>query len=316
MRMIQSIVFIAIGFAMLMLGAQWLVDGSSAIARKYHIPEIIIGLTIVSIGTSMPELMVSLTSAMEGHSDISIGNVIGSNLCNLLLILGLTSLIAPLKFQKNTKKYEIPIMVDATILVFILANVGKSISRVDGLILSVIFIMFILYTIFSAKKSMNSNKKEDTKKNSNQNVFIAILKIILGIVLLKIGGDVSVDNAIIVARELGVTEKVIGLTIIAIGTSLPELITSAVAAYKGDIDIAIGNIVGSNIFNILLILGVSSVISPITYSTSYNFEFIYVIISSILLYIFASTGKKYTMTRLNGLIYLLMYGVYMMLLLL
>lgn len=314
--MIQSIVFIAIGFAMLMLGAQWLVDGSSAIARKYHIPEIIIGLTIVSIGTSMPELMVSLTSAMEGHSDISIGNVIGSNLCNLLLILGLTSLIAPLKFQKNTKKYEIPIMVDATILVFILANVGKSISRFDGVIISIVFIMFILYTIFSAKKSMNNDKKQEPKKDKKQNVLIAILKIILGIVLLKIGGDVSVDNAIIVARELGVTEKVIGLTIIAIGTSLPELITSAVAAYKGDIDIAIGNIVGSNIFNVLLILGVSSLISPITYSTSYNFEFIYVIIASILLYMFAATGKKYTMTRLNGLIYLLMYGAYMMLLLL
>lgn len=316
MRMIQSIVFIAIGFAMLMLGAQWLVDGSSAIARKYHIPEIIIGLTIVSIGTSMPELMVSLTSALEGHSDISIGNVIGSNLCNLLLILGLTSLIAPLKFQKNTKKYEIPIMVDATILVFILANVGKSISRFDGLIISIVFIMFILYTIFSAKKSMNNDIKQEAKKDKKQNAFMAILKIVLGIVLLKIGGDVSVDNAIIVARELGVTEKVIGLTIIAIGTSLPELITSVVAAHKGDIDIAIGNIVGSNIFNVLLILGVSSVISPITYSLSYNFEFIYVIIASILLYMFAATGKKYTMTRLNGLIYLLMYGAYMMLLLL
>ena len=316
MRMIQSIVFNAIGFAMLMLGAQWLVDGSSAIARKYHIPEIIIGLTIVSIGTSMPELMVSLTSALEGHSDISIGNVIGSNLCNLLLILGLTSLIAPLKFQKNTKKYEIPIMVDATILVFILANVGKSISRFDGLIISIVFIMFILYTIFSAKKSMNNDIKQDTKKDKKQNAFMAILKIVLGIVLLKIGGDVSVDNAIIVARELGVTEKVIGLTIIAIGTSLPELITSVVAAHKGDIDIAIGNIVGSNIFNVLLILGVSSMISPITYSLSYNFEFIYVIIASILLYMFAATGKKYTMTRLNGLIYLLMYGAYMMLLLL
>jgi len=316
MRMIQSIVFIAIGFAMLMLGAQWLVDGSSAIARKYHIPEIIIGLTIVSIGTSMPELMVSLTSALEGHSDISIGNVIGSNLCNLLLILGLTSLIAPLKFQKNTKKYEIPIMVDATILVFILANVGKSISRFDGLIISIVFIMFILYTIFSAKKSMNNDIKQDTKKDKKQNAFMAILKIVLGIVLLKIGGDVSVDNAIIVARELGVTEKVIGLTIIAIGTSLPELITSVVAAHKGDIDIAIGNIVGSNIFNVLLILGVSSMISPITYSLSYNFEFIYVIIASILLYMFAATGKKYTMTKLNGLIYLLMYGAYMMLLLL
>lgn len=314
--MIQSIVFIAIGFAMLMLGAQWLVDGSSAIARKYHIPEIIIGLTIVSIGTSMPELMVSLTSALEGHSDISIGNVIGSNLCNLLLILGLTSLIAPLKFQKNTQKYEIPIMVDATILVFILANVGKSISRFDGLIISIVFIMFILYTIFSAKKSMNNDIKQEAKKDKKQNAFMAILKIVLGIVLLKIGGDVSVDNAIIVARELGVTEKVIGLTIIAIGTSLPELITSVVAAHKGDIDIAIGNIVGSNIFNVLLILGVSSVISPITYSLSYNFEFIYVIIASILLYMFAATGKKYTMTRLNGLIYLLMYGAYMMLLLL
>lgn len=316
MRMIQSIVFIAIGFAMLMLGAQWLVDGSSAIARKYHIPEIIIGLTIVSIGTSMPELMVSLTSAMDGHSDISIGNVIGSNLCNLLLILGLTSLVSPLKFQKNTKKYEIPIMVDATILVFILANVGKSISRTDGFIISAVFIMFILYTIFSAKKSMNSDKKENIKCNNKQNVFVAIIKIILGIILLKIGGDVSVDNAIIVARELGVTEKVIGLTIIAIGTSLPELITSVVAAYKGDIDIAIGNIVGSNIFNVLLIIGVSSIISPIMYSISYNFEFIYVIAASILLYVFASTGKKYTMTRLNGLIYLLMYGAYMMLLLL
>lgn len=314
MSMIQSIVFIALGFAMLMFGAQWLVDGSSAIARKYHIPEIIIGLTIVSIGTSMPELMVSLTSALEGHSDISIGNVIGSNLCNLLLILGFTSLIAPLKFQKNTKKYEIPIMIDATILVFILANVGKSISRGDGIIISLFLVMFILYTIFSAKKSMKSGTKEEAPKNTN--MLIAIFKIIIGIILLKIGGDVSVDNAVIVAKQLGVTEKVIGLTIIAIGTSLPELITSVIAARKGDIDIAIGNIVGSCIFNVLLILGASSLISPIAYSLSYNFEFIFVIIASILLYVFASTGKKYTMTRLNGLIYLVLYGAYMMLLLL
>lgn len=312
--MIQSIVFIALGFAMLMFGAQWLVDGSSAIARKYHIPEIIIGLTIVSIGTSMPELMVSLTSALEGHSDISIGNVIGSNLCNLLLILGLTSLIMPLKFQKNTKKYEIPIMIDATILVFVLANVGKSISRGDGVIISLFLVMFILYTIFSAKKSMKCDVKEEVPKNTN--MLIAIFKIIIGIILLKIGGDVSVDNAVIVAKQLGVTEKVIGLTIIAIGTSLPELITSVIAARKGDIDIAIGNIVGSCIFNVLLILGASSLISPIAYSLSYNFEFIFVIIASILLYVFASTGKKYTMTRLNGLIYLVLYGAYMMLLLL
>jgi len=145
--MIQNIVFIAIGFAMLMLGAQWLVDGASAIARKYHIPEIIIGLTIVSIGTSMPEFMVSFTSAFEGHSDISIGNVIGSNICNLLLILGLTSIVCPLVFQKTTKKYDIPIMIFATVLVFILANLGGTISRNDGIILFIVFVCFIIYTI-------------------------------------------------------------------------------------------------------------------------------------------------------------------------
>ena len=308
MLLIQNIVFIAIGFFMLMLGAQWLVDGASTFARKYHIPEIIIGLTIVSIGTSMPELMVSLTSAIGGHADISIGNVIGSNLCNLMLILGLTSLIVPLVFSKTTKKYDIPIMIFSTVIVFLVANIGETISRVDGLLLSIIFIVFILYTIKLAQKSMSNNtsKSNVTKKDLG----ISILKVILGIILLKYGADISVDNAVSIAKVLGVSEKVIGVTIVAIGTSLPELITSVVAGIKGEIDIAIGNIVGSNIFNLLFILGVSSIITPISYSLSYNTDFLLLIFVSFLLLAFAYFGRKNTMTRLNGIIYLLIYSGY------
>ena len=306
MLLIQNIVFIAIGFFMLMLGAQWLVDGASTFARKYHIPEIIIGLTIVSIGTSMPELMVSLTSAIGGHADISIGNVIGSNLCNLMLILGLTSLIVPLVFSKTTKKYDIPIMIFSTVIVFLVANIGETISRVDGLLLSIVFIVFILYTIKLAQKSMSNNtsKSNVTKKDLG----ISILKVILGIILLKYGADISVDNAVSIAKVLGVSEKVIGVTIVAIGTSLPELITSVVAGIKGEIDIAIGNIVGSNIFNLLFILGVSSIITPISYSLSYNTDFLLLIFVSFLLLAFAYFGRKNTMTRLNGIIYLLIYS--------
>lgn len=308
--MIQNIVFIAIGFAMLMLGAKWLVDGSSAIARKYHIPEIVIGLTIVSIGTSMPELMVSFTSALEGHSDISVGNVIGSNLCNLLLILGLTSIVTPLVFSKTTKDYDISIMLFSTIIVLLLANKGNILSRADGILLLVLFIFFILYTIKIAQKSMN-NCKENEVEIPKGKMIVSVIKILVGIVLLKFGGDISVNNAVEVAQVLGVSERIIGVTIVAIGTSLPELITSIVAALKKEIDIAIGNIVGSNIFNLLLILGVSATISPIVYSIEYNFDFILLSISSLLLLCFAMFGKKDTMTRFNGLIYLLMYGGYM-----
>ena len=307
--MIQNIVFITIGFAMLMLGAKYLVDGASSVARKYHIPEIVIGLTVVSIGTSMPELMVSLTSAFEGHSDLSVGNVIGSNLCNLLLILGITSLIMPLVFEKTTKRYDIPIMLFSTIGVFFLANKGEMLSRVDGILLILVFICFIIYTIKIAQNSISKAKNSEINTSKNDMLF-SILKIIGGIVLLKIGGQISVDNAVIVAQTLGVSERIIGVTIIAIGTSLPELITSVVAALKKEIDIAIGNIVGSNIFNLLLILGVSSAISPISYSISYNSDFILLIISSILLLMFSNFGKKDTMTRFNGIIYLLLYVGY------
>ncbi len=313
--MIVEILFIIIGLLLLMKGADILVEGSSSIAKKLHIPEVIIGLTIVSIGTSMPELFVSVTSAINGHEDISIGNVIGSNLCNLLLILGISTAIKSIKFKRETRLIEIPMTLVVTILMFAMCNFGHDITRQEGIILIIWFLLFIIYTIYMAKKGENFDKEntvvEIKSKETNISSIKSILGIIVGIIALKFGGDFVVDNAVIIARTLNISEKVISLTIIAIGTSLPELVTSVTAAIKGNSDIAIGNILGSNIFNILLILGVSATISPINYSISYNNQVLVLIISTILLALFPFIGKKNEMTRTNGIAFLVIYAIYM-----
>ena len=313
--MIVQIALILVGFVLLIKGADILVDGSSAIAKKLRISEIVIGLTIVSIGTSMPELFVSTTSAIQGASDISIGNVIGSNICNLLLILGISSLINPVKFQKQTKLIENPMSIILTIIFLIMCNINQDISRIEGIILLVLFIAFLIYTIILGKKSQNEEiiktSLEEAKKVS---IVKNIVLIILGIVGLKIGGDLVVDNAKLIATALNVSEKIIGLTIVAIGTSLPELVTSVTAAIKGDSDIAIGNIVGSNIFNMLFIIGLSAVITPITYNISYNFDMIILFIAMILMCIFPFIKPKDEMSRTNGLIFTMLYIIYMFIL--
>ena len=301
---------IIIGFVLLIKGADFLVDGASGIAKKFHIPEIIIGLTIVSIGTSMPELFVSITSAIDGYSDMALGNVIGSNLCNLLLILGLSSLIKPVDFQEETRKYEIPMCLLFTIILMIFSNTSGGISRIEAVILLVLFVLFIAYTIYMGKKKSKEDSKVVEEKNKNKTIKNIIL-IILGIVGLKFGGDFVVNNAVNIAQMFNISEKVISLTILAIGTSLPELVTSVTAAIKGNSDIAIGNIIGSNIFNILLILGVSSVIKPITFNSSYNMDLSILCISMVILALFPIIPPKNKMSRANGLIYVLMYGAYM-----
>ena len=296
---------------MLIKGADILVDGSSAIAKKLRISEIIIGLTIVSIGTSMPELFVSTSSALQGLSDISIGNVIGSNICNLLLILGLSAIISPVKFQKETIKIENPMSIILTLIFFAICNINQDISRIEGCILIALFIGFLIYTIIMGKKSQDEVilqlALEETKKIS---VFKNVLLIILGVAVLKVGGDLVVENAKLVATALNVSEKIIGLTIVAIGTSLPELVTSVTAAIKGDSDIAIGNIIGSNIFNMLLIIGVSSVIHPITYNITYNFQMMILFVAMILMLIFPFIKPKEVMSRWNGTIFVLLYIFY------
>lgn len=316
--MLVSVLLIILGFILLIKGADFLVDGASNLAKKCNIPDIIIGLTIVSIGTSMPELFVSSTSAINGSSDMAIGNIIGSNLCNLLMILGISALIKPVKFQKETRVIEIPICLIVTIIFAIFCNTSGTITRIEALILIFLFTLFIIYTIIVGKNG---------KTLDLENVFIeiqsdytqislkeSIILIISGIIGLKIGGDLTVENTTKLAEMFNVSEKIIGLTILAIGTSLPELVTSVTAAIKGNSDIAIGNIIGSNIFNILFIIGVSAIISSLTYNFTYNIQTGILILSTIILLIFPLIPPKNEISRFNGLIYLVIYVVYMVIL--
>ena len=317
--MIINILLILLGFFLLIKGADFLVDGASNVAKKFHIPEIVIGLTIVAIGTSMPEFMVSLNASIKGFSDISLGNVIGSNLVNLLFILGVTAIISPLLFKRETKLIENPFTLFVTILLFVFGNyaiLGNNgiISRGEGIILLIFCILFIIYNIIMSKKGnefdgekVKINKKEEKKIN----IFKSIIMIIIGIIGLRFGGDFVVENVREIALLFGISEKLISLTIVAFSTSLPELITSITATRKGEEDLAIGNIIGSQIFNILLILGISSVISPITYSISYNFDMYILIAASFIFMLYPFIGKKDTMTRTNGIFFVCIYIVYM-----
>lgn len=315
--MLLSVFLIIIGFIFLIASADLLVDGSSGIAKKFHIPEIIIGLTIVSIGTSMPELFVSITSALEGHSDMSLGNIIGSNLSNLLLILGLSAIIKPVVFQKETRLYEIPMCLFFTITLMIFCNTNDGISRIEGIVLLLLFCVFLGYTIFMGIKESKTNlEKDDAKEEKNNSIVKNIILVILGVIGLKVGGDLTVDNAVNVANYFNISEKIISLTILAVGTSLPELVTSVTAAIKGNSDIAIGNIIGSNIFNILLILGVASIIKPITYNVTYNFDISILIVATVILALFPFIPPKDKMSRANGIIYFLMYIAYLAILIL
>ena len=319
--MFIQIIIMLVGFALLVKGADLLVDGASNIAKKFHIPEIVIGLTIVSVGTSMPELMVSLTSAIEGHSDMSIGNVVGSNIANLLLILGICAIIKNLNFKKETKYFENPFALVVTILLFIFGNnciIDGSgvIGRGAGFVLIGLCILFIIYNIIMAKKGEDFDgiSKDlvivNIEMSTARYTIKSIIFIILGIVCLKFGGDFVVNSASEIARILGMSEKLISLTIIAVATSLPELATSVIATKKGEVDLAIGNIIGSCIFNILLIIGLSAIITPISYSLNYNKDIICLIVATIFLALFPFIGKKDEMTRANGIIYLVGYIAY------
>ena len=315
-----SILLIIIGFVLLIKGADFLVDSSSNIAKRFHIPEIVIGLTIVSIGTSLPELMVSVKSAISGHSDMSVGNVIGSNICNFLLILGLASTIKPLTFKRETRLIEIPLCLAYTIIFALICNTGIGITRIEAIVLIVLFALFIIYTVIMGIKGEEFDKEdgEEVKENETNKDFKMlknILLIVVGIIALKFGGDLVVDNSVNLAEHFNISEQIISLTIVAIGTSLPELVTSVVAAIKGNSDISIGNIIGSNIFNMLLIMGVASLINPIVYNIAYNFEIVILIMASIVLALFPVIPPKNKMSRRNGILYLLLYIIYTIILL-
>ena len=319
--MLVPVLLIIVGFVLLIKGADFLVDGSSAIAKRFHIPEIVIGLTIVSIGTSLPELLVSINSATKGYSDMSLGNVIGSNIANFLLILGVSAAIRRLKLKRETRYIEVPMCILYTIIFTIVCNTDNMITRPEAVILLVFFNIFIGYTVAMGIKGekfdeepLTKEEEEDegkTKEEKQSSMIQNILQIVLGIVALKFGGDFIVDNATIIAERLNISEKIISLTIIAIGTSLPELVTSIVAAIKGNSDISVGNIIGSNIFNMTFIIGIASLIKPITYNISYNTDLLILFAATVLLFLFQYIPPKKMMSRRNGFMYLICYILYM-----
>ena len=305
--MITQILLLALGFGILIKGADWLVDGGSALARKYKISELSIGLTVVAFGTSMPELVVNVFAAHQSHSDIVFGNIIGSNIFNLFAILGIAGLIAPMTVQSSTVWREIPLSFLAALVLFFLSNSiiseNEILSRIDGMILLFFFVMF-LYYIFLQLKGEHTPPDIDKKELPNFKIWLFLF---LGLSFLILGGRFVVVNSVKIASALGISQTIIGLTIVAAGTSLPELATSVVAAIKKNNDIAVGNIIGSNIFNIFLILGVSSIIKPIDYNIKFNFDLYLLGIGTILLFIAMFSGEKKKLDRWEAGILLLIY---------
>ncbi|MAL17026.1 MAG: sodium:proton exchanger [Balneola sp.] len=296
--MISSILWLIFGLLLLIKGADWLVDGASSLAKKFNVSDLAIGLTIVAFGTSAPELVVNVMSSIQGHHEIVFANIIGSNNFNLLVILGISGLITPLVVQSSTVWKEIPLSLFAAILLYILANDfwaadSFSVSRFDGFIFLTLFVSF-LYYVYKQLSSDPSEVPSESKTYSQLKIWGFI---IVGLAGLVIGGRLVVNNAIEIATALEVSEKIIGLTIIAAGTSLPELATSIVAATRKNVDIAVGNIIGSNIFNIFLILGISSLVNPIQYNPSFNSELYLLAAGTLFLFIAMFTGEKKKLDR-------------------
>ncbi|MBU3925345.1 calcium/sodium antiporter [Patescibacteria group bacterium] len=307
---------VIIGLILLVKGADYLINGASSIARRFKISNLVIGLTIVAFGTSAPELIISTLASLQNNAQIAIGNILGSNIANILLVLGIAAIINPLKIGKNTVWKEIPLSLLAAIVLGIMVNdmlidnaLSSSIARVDGLILWVFFIIFMFYTFGIAKVGNDDSEDLETKKIlGNAKTFLYIAGGLLG---LFIGGKFVVDGAVQIAQSFGVSEFLIGLTIVAIGTSLPELVTSVVAALKKNPDIAVGNIVGSNILNVFFILGASAIVNPLPFDPVNNIDIIVTIGASLLLFLAMFVGKKHLLEKWQGASFLLIYFGYL-----
>ena len=321
--MLISLIVIAIGFALLIFGANWLVDGACSIAARLGVPERVAGLTIVAIGTSLPELVVSVTSAVAGHADMAFGNVMGSCLANLLLILGLSAVIAPVTLSRSTQRFEIPVSVVACGLLALVANTDDQVTMLEGVVLLVAFAAFVARTVAvgltegaeekdagekDVAPEVQSEAQSDAPRPSNALRDLAL--IVVGIAMLKFGADFVVDNATAIASAMGISERIIGITVVALGTCLPELVTSVVAAFRGNSDIAVGNVVGSNISNLLLVMGGPALFSNIAYDPVYNVDLALLAIFSLTLVGFAFIGRRHEMSRANGVVFVVLYAAY------
>lgn len=298
-----EILLLAVGFFMLVKGADWFVDGTSGLAEKMGIPQLVVGLTIVAMGTSAPEAAVSINAALKGNGGISIGNVVGSNILNILIILGITAVITTVAIQKSTLIIEIPFMIIVTVILLFMGMTGESVTLFEGIILWVIFLAYLSYLFILARKG----KQE--KSTDERSVLKLIVLTVLGGIIVVWGSDITVDSATAIAKFAGLSERFIGLTIVALGTSLPELVTSVTAARKGNANIAIGNIVGSNIFNILFVIGTASIITPVIYEPAFIIDAIIAIAAGFLLWV--SVARTKSLRRPWGIVMLVSYAVYL-----
>lgn len=302
-----------IGFVLLVKGADWLVDGASAIAKRFGISDLVIGLTVVAFGTSMPEFVVNMVSVAEGSTDLAITNILGSNIINTFVILGVTALIWPVTSQKRSRQYDIPlsILACAMVYVFVRYNVPSEqqpgITRLGGIILLVLFIWFLTNTFRHAKE----HPEEAENEAKPLGIGLALLFLFAGLAGLVVGGEMIVKSAVQIATNLGVSEAVIGLTVVALGTSLPELATSAMAAFKHNCDIALGNVIGSNIFNVFFVLGMSAVVHPLPAYTGIQLDAWTAVIGSLLVWIFVMSNKKRQIKRWGGAVLLLVYAAFL-----
>lgn len=307
--MLLQVLLLIVGFALLIKGADWFVDGASIIATKLRIPQLIIGMTVVAMGTSLPEAAISISAAIKQNAGIALGNVLGSNSLNVLLILGLTAVIAPITVQSSTAKVDIPFLLIVSVAVVLLGLLDHMLSRIDGIILLVLFVIYLAYLFYMARKHPAEDTKPAASSQKQQKKFwLSIVLTAVGIAMIVFGSNLAVDAATYIAQALGISDRVIGLTIVALGTSLPELVTSVTAAIKKNTDIAIGNVVGSNLFNILFVLAASAVISPIAYPPAFLVDSLVCIASSGILLLLLAFDHK--LQRSNGIIMLICFAAY------
>ena len=307
MSILLQFILLAAGFALLMKGADWFVDGASKTADKFGIPHLVIGLTIVAFGTSAPEAAVSISAALKGNVDLAISNVLGSNIMNVLLILGLASVIYPLAVKKTTIKFDIPFVVFISVLMLFFGAVDGNVGRMEGLVFWTLLAVYLVYMVKLTKQSQESDD-EFEPADENDKIWKLLILMVVGGVMIVVGSDVTVDAASSIASEFGMSDRLIGLTIVAFGTSLPELVTSCIAAKKKETDIAVGNIVGSNLFNILFVLGTSAVITPVAYVSAFIFDNVAAVLVMVILWLLVFRKRK--LSRTGGIIMLAMYAAY------
>lgn len=312
-----AVVLLIIGFVFLVKGADAFVEGCSSIARRYHVPSLIIGMTIVAMGTSLPETAVSVTAAVTGNNALAVSNAVGSNIFNLMVVVGTCTLFTSVAVQINTLKIDFPISILCAILLLILGAAGMSLGHIDGVVFIILFLAFILYMIRSAQTSREKNVEPGVEEEEylleaeeiqEMSMGKSVIYILLGAVAIAVGSDWVVDGACTVAAAIGISQTLIGLTVVAFGTSLPELVTSIVAAKKGEVDMALGNVIGSNIFNILMVLGIAAAISPVAFLTENIIDIAVLIVFSVIGWIMAWTKRE--LNRKEGIIMLLLYAVY------